>query len=579
VPLSPDVPAWINYLVVLASGVFVAITTVNTLLDDQPDRWAFSGTWILALAHVAIPPLLLWFLDYTEVVHDTSFFVALIVGFGYRQVFQGGVQGITISGQTPALWKPFEAWVQRAIQGISVESKQYRDRFDDRSKRRIAADPAPVSKLDLLATAYSADPPKLAANVNAARALFTDQHLNTVLTDLFWDDLRQSKPLRYAYLLRDDGLVSGWRVWWWFDKGRSKTVISIVLLACLVAAKFVGPLGINKSEPLFLMYNQWRVLKRHATERDRFRSVAYLDARLSSIDSSIDDAAKRHAARTAAAQDLKRPPIQNAAQIEARDEEEAFPTPTNPLEGTLGRLLNELKFSELPETTADRIVGLVLRSRSAIRDDKTVQDLIGGLWTESGAVRARINRGLVQIQKKAYADHPLPEELTTAPQSGEAFEAIDRRVRAWLDWWEKRLQPQKPASEASTPIVAGVVNGRYVVEVPFASNSADRPTELNKPLEELGMLLKENAGWHLRVEGHTDNIGSAAANLDLSERRATTIVKFLTDDQGVPDEQLTVRAVGEGEPRASNETEEGRQKNRRVELLRTDGEFSKLAGR
>ena len=93
------------------------------------------------------------------------------------------------------------------------------------------------------------------------------------------------------------------------------------------------------------------------------------------------------------------------------------------------------------------------------------------------------------------------------------------------------------------------------------------------------MLLKENAGWHLRVEGHTDNIGRSEDNLDLSRRRATTIVTFLTDEQGVPTSQLTVRAVGEGDPRASNETDEGRQMNRRVELLRTDGEFSKLAGR
>jgi outer membrane protein OmpA-like peptidoglycan-associated protein len=540
-PISPDVPAYVNYIVVIVSGLVVAISTVNTLLSDLPDRWAFSRTWILTFAHIAIPPLLFWFLDYTDAAHDTSLFVALVVGFGYRQVFAGGVQGINLSGQTPALWKPFEAWVQRVKDGIVIKNKEYRDKFDTRSRRQIASEEARIEQLAALAPVHSSNAVTLNANVNAARALFAGTHLNTVLTDLLWDDLRQSKPKRYAYILRDAGLVPAWKVWWWFDNGRSRIVISSVLLACFLIVLYAGPLGLSNREPLLLQYNQWRVVKLHATERDRFRSVHYMDSHLSKLEAATTD-------------------------------------PKQQLADTIGRLITELKFVDLPEVTAERIVALVLRSGLAIRDDGTVRELIAALWTDNGAVRARINRGLVQIQKKAYADHPLPDGLSTAPQSGEAFEAIDQRVRLWLDWWVNRLQPINAPSPPQTqpPIVRGVIQGRYIVEVSFKFNSADVPEELKGDLKSLATLLKENAGWHLRVEGHTDSIGSAADNLDLSLRRAAAISRFLTDEQGVPSAQLTVKAMGESDPRAPNDTEEGRQKNRRVELLRTDGEFGKV---
>jgi hypothetical protein len=58
VPISPDVPAYINYIVVIVSGLVVAISTVNTLLSDLPDRWAFSSTetFLRAFSLYAVPP-------------------------------------------------------------------------------------------------------------------------------------------------------------------------------------------------------------------------------------------------------------------------------------------------------------------------------------------------------------------------------------------------------------------------------------------------------------------------------------------------------------------------------------------
>ena len=70
----------------------------------------------------------------------------------------------------------------------------------------------------------------------------------------------------------------------------------------------------------------------------------------------------------------------------------------------------------------------------------------------------------------------------------------------------------------------------------------------------------------MSIEGHTDNVGSETFNLDLSQRRAESVLNFFLQN-GVPGPKLTARGYGEGIPIASNATAEGRQQNRRVEVI------------
>ena len=70
----------------------------------------------------------------------------------------------------------------------------------------------------------------------------------------------------------------------------------------------------------------------------------------------------------------------------------------------------------------------------------------------------------------------------------------------------------------------------------------------------------------LSVEGHTDDLGSAEYNATLSRDRAESVRDYLVE-QGVRPEQITVEAYGESEPVASNETAEGRRRNRWVEIV------------
>jgi outer membrane protein OmpA-like peptidoglycan-associated protein len=84
-------------------------------------------------------------------------------------------------------------------------------------------------------------------------------------------------------------------------------------------------------------------------------------------------------------------------------------------------------------------------------------------------------------------------------------------------------------------------------------------------LEELAELLNAKPAYRLLVSGHTDNVGNAAANVKLSKSRADAIKIYLVG-KGVATDKVITEGFGAKKPIASNTTEAGRQKNRRVEM-------------
>jgi outer membrane protein OmpA-like peptidoglycan-associated protein len=88
-------------------------------------------------------------------------------------------------------------------------------------------------------------------------------------------------------------------------------------------------------------------------------------------------------------------------------------------------------------------------------------------------------------------------------------------------------------------------------------------------LDEIAEVMRTHPDWRLRVVGHTDGIGEAAANLELSRSRAAAVRSALIERVGADAaDRLDTAGFGEGRPRADNETLEGRAANRRVELIR-----------
>jgi OOP family OmpA-OmpF porin len=107
-----------------------------------------------------------------------------------------------------------------------------------------------------------------------------------------------------------------------------------------------------------------------------------------------------------------------------------------------------------------------------------------------------------------------------------------------------------------------VVNG-----ILFDTGKADVKPESDAALQEVAKLLKGQPSLKVYVVGHTDNVGGLTANIDLSKRRAASVVQSLTAKYGVSAAQLQSFGDGPYAPVASNHTEDGRALNRRVELV------------
>ena len=141
------------------------------------------------------------------------------------------------------------------------------------------------------------------------------------------------------------------------------------------------------------------------------------------------------------------------------------------------------------------------------------------------------------------------------------------------------------ASEAS-PILIGPVriagggrdlydrlakDGRAATQgILFASGSARIRPESTPTLEEIGKMLEEHPGLRIAIEGHTDSDGEDAFNQELSESRAAAVKSYLVDRHGIDASRLESAGFGESRPVADNADPEGKQQNRRVELVRLD---------
>ena len=104
----------------------------------------------------------------------------------------------------------------------------------------------------------------------------------------------------------------------------------------------------------------------------------------------------------------------------------------------------------------------------------------------------------------------------------------------------------------------------------FATNSDRIRPESTPTLEEIGTLLKDHPDLWIAIEGHTDSDGEDAYNRSLSERRAAAVKAFLVETYAIADGRLQTAGFGESRPVADNATPEGKQQNRRVELVRLE---------
>lgn len=134
-----------------------------------------------------------------------------------------------------------------------------------------------------------------------------------------------------------------------------------------------------------------------------------------------------------------------------------------------------------------------------------------------------------------------------------------------MDEQAKKIQDEIPGAEVVRVGEGIAITFDENSGVYFATNKDDINADSRTSLLKLVEILKEYPKTNIIVEGHTDSTGSDTYNMELSKRRAVSVTDFLMKN-GIDNKRLITNWYGEENPKHTNETAEGRAKNRRVEL-------------
>ena len=125
-----------------------------------------------------------------------------------------------------------------------------------------------------------------------------------------------------------------------------------------------------------------------------------------------------------------------------------------------------------------------------------------------------------------------------------------------------------PAAGSSMEQALAQKKAVQIYGIYFDFNSATIKPDSEAVLKQISDIMHKNPDWKLSVAGHTDNIGDAAANQSLSQRRSAAVKDALVSRYGIAADRLTTTGFGASKPIETNSTLEGRARNRRVELQR-----------
>lgn len=208
--------------------------------------------------------------------------------------------------------------------------------------------------------------------------------------------------------------------------------------------------------------------------------------------------------------------------------------------------------------------------------EKLVHDL-GGVTVYEGSGKPLKDRKLMFQDKRFRANYVYEEDqmgvyMLRTPTSQIWVEVYhpweDNSKNYWLTIVEKKALEVKvrliPAEELKRGLDAA---GHVALYLNFDTDKTALRPEAQPVIAEIVKLMQADPTLKLEVQGHTDNAGTPAHNVTLSEGRAAAVVAALRA-QGIAADRVVPRGFGQEKPIADNGTEEGRAKNRRVELVK-----------
>lgn len=253
--------------------------------------------------------------------------------------------------------------------------------------------------------------------------------------------------------------------------------------------------------------------------------------------------------------------------VEGRAEKNLYVVPKGPSEAEVFRnyedLLAALGFKPMFKAKGDEAgSGLESHLAKSFKDIGSLMSFheenqrFGTFMKDEGGAQTYVT---IFVRTGEPGSHP--EEPIIEVSEGEVLVRVDAIYAG-------KMKDQMVLVSASDMEKAIEQSGRInLYGILFDFNKSAIKPESRSALDEIGKFLKENPERKLRVIGHTDGVGGADSNLKLSQARATAVVKDLVAKYGVAAGRLKAEGAGMTAPIASNDTEEGRAKNRRVELV------------
>ena len=164
----------------------------------------------------------------------------------------------------------------------------------------------------------------------------------------------------------------------------------------------------------------------------------------------------------------------------------------------------------------------------------------------------------VQGPLQRVSTHALPLPQPAPPPPASATAPLPAATEA-----QPVVQPATPAARPDAAASAGIVGFR----IGFAFDSVAIPADYAGFIQRIGTLLQQEPQVKLRIEGHTDAVGTEEYNLNLSKRRALSVARYLVEQGGIAPERLAVVGKGKSEPITGNPYDAD---NRRVQFVRIE---------
>jgi outer membrane protein OmpA-like peptidoglycan-associated protein len=173
-------------------------------------------------------------------------------------------------------------------------------------------------------------------------------------------------------------------------------------------------------------------------------------------------------------------------------------------------------------------------------------------------------------QRPAGGDEPSPAQPVIIPEGETSTEYSITKVSGVTPLYGVRLKGPKVVTQTTTDTQSPVSSYRKfrVPDNLFEFDNVEMIPEVQKAVSELAEFIRKDSKWvFLRIDGHTDGVGSVKYNMDLSLKRAISVANYLITREGIDPSRIFVRGMGKTAPIGDNNTEEGRKLNRRFEII------------